>query len=146
MAEDVKASTGAKSQFFLHDGTELYQLKEVKSFPIPGFSVEEIETTHLESEAKEFAPGDVEFEEMEIVLNFRPGSDTDTKLEAAAVSRDERAFKANVAVRGVLKRSFTGNAIVIGYNRGEITRSGVMEATVRLRPTGYVTSAPYSAS
>lgn len=146
MAEDVKASTGAKSQFFLNDGSQLYQLKEVKSISAPNFSVEEIETTHLESDAKEFAPGDVDFGEFEVVMNYRPGSDTDTKIEEAVAAQAERAFKINVAVRGVLTRTLAGNAIVVGYDRGEITRGGVMEATLRLRATGYVTSAAYSAS
>lgn len=142
MPETVKASTGAKSKFSLHDGTALYQLKEVKSVQIPSFEVEQVETTHLESDAKEYVPGDIDFGEFEVVLNFRPGSDTDTKIEATATAQDERGFKVEVAVRGVLARSYTGNCIVIGYDRGEITRSGVMEATLRLRATGFVTSAP----
>lgn len=145
MAELTKASTGAKSQFWLNDGTALYQLREVKNFQIPSPQLEEHESTHLDSDAKEFVPGDIDFGEFNVVLNFRPGSDTDTKLEAALAAQTERAFAAHVAVRGVLTRSYTGNCIVKAIDRGEVSRSGVMEVTVTCRSTGAITSAAYVA-
>lgn len=144
MAEDTKASTGAKSQFWLHDGSALYQLRQVKNFKIPSPELEELECTHLDSDAKEYAPGDTDFGEFDVVLNFRPGSDTDTKLEAALAAQTERAFAAHVAVRKVLTRSYTGNCLVKKIDRGEVNRQGIMEATVTCRATGTVTSAPYS--
>lgn len=144
MAETTKASTGAKSRFSLHDGTSLYQLVQVKSFGLPSPEREQIESTHLESDAKEYVPGDVDYGEFEVVLNLRPGSDTDTKLEAAALAGDERAFTAELAVRGVLTRDYDGMANVVAYDRGEITRGGVMEATLRLQSTGPVTASVHA--
>lgn len=147
MAETQKASTGKKSQFFLHNGTVLYKLNQVKSFGLPSPETEQLESTHLESDAKEFISGDTDFGEFEVKLNLRPGSDTDLQLEDAAAddSGDDIAFKGNVAIRGVLSRSYDGNANVVAYDRGEINRSGVMEATARLRATGPVTSSAYVA-
>lgn len=145
MSEDTKASTGAKSQFWLHDGSALYQMRQVKNFQIPSPEYEELESTHLDSDAKEYVPGDTDFGEFNVVMNFRPGSDTDTKLEAALAAQEERAFAAHVAVRKVLTRSYTGNCLVKKIDRGEVNRSGVMEVTVTCRSTGAVTSAAYSA-
>lgn len=144
MAEDTKASTGAKSEFHLFDGSALYRLRQVKNFQIPSPDRDEHESTSLESDDKEFAPGDADFGEFNVVLNLRPGSDTDVKCEAAAAAQDERAFKAIVAVRRVLTRQYTGNCWVKKYDRGEVNRAGVMEATLTLRATGTVTSAAYS--
>lgn len=145
MAETTKASTGAKSEFWFNDGSALYKAVQVKSFGLPSPEVEQLDSTSLESDAKEFVPGDTDFGTFEVKLNLRPGSDTDTKLESWVASQAERAFLANVAVRSVLTRSYAGNAIAVAYDRGEITRGGVMEATLRLRSTGAVTAAAYVA-
>lgn len=145
MAETTKASTGAKSEFWLHDGTALYKLVQVKGFGLPSPEVEQLESTNLDSDAKEFVPGDTDFGEFEVKLNLRPGSDTDTKIEASVAAQVERAFKANIAVRSVLTRSYDGNVIPVAYDRGEINRSGIMEATLKLRSTGAVTSSAYVA-
>jgi hypothetical protein len=145
MAETTKASTGAKSEFWFNDGTALYKAVQVKNFQLPSPEVEQLESTPLEADAKEFVPGDTDFGTFEVKLNLRPGSDTDTKLEAWVAAQTERAFKANIAVRSVLTRSYDGNALAEGYDRGEVSRSGVMEATLRLRSTGAVTSSAYVA-
>lgn len=145
MAELTKASTGAKSEFWFNDGTALYRARQVKNFGLPNPEVEQLEATSLEDDAKVFIPGDTDFGEFEVVLNFRPGSDTDTKLEAWLAAQVERAFKANVAVRKVLTWSYDGNAILVGLDRGEISRGGVMEVTATLRSTGAVTSSAYVA-
>src|SRR4051812_30928362 len=127
MAETTKASTGAKSEFWFNDGTALYKAVQVKSFQLPSANVDQLESTNLDSDAKEFVPGDTDFGTFEVKLNLRPGSDTDTKLEAWVAAQTERAFLANVAVRSVLTRSYAGNAIAQGYDRGDIQRGGVME-------------------
>jgi hypothetical protein len=145
MAETTKASTGAKSEFWFNDGAALYKAVQVKSFQLPSPEVEQLESTNLDSDAKEYVPGDTDFGLFEVKINLRPGSDTDTKIEAWVAAQTERAFLANLAVRGVLTRSYAGNAIAVGYDHGDIQRSGVMEATVKLRATGAVTSAAYVA-
>lgn len=145
MADTTLASTGAKSEFWLNDGTSLYRLRQVKNFGLPSPEREQLESTSLESDAKEFVPGDIDYGEFEVVVNLRPGSDTDTKIEAAVTAGVERAFKANLAVRNTLTRSYDGNAIAVAYERGDINRGGVMEATLRLRSTGAVTASAYVA-
>lgn len=145
MAETTLASTGAKSEFWFNDGTSLYQGRQVKSFGLPNPEVEQLESTHLGSDAKEFVPGDIDYGEFEVKFNFRPGSDTDTKLEAWLAAQVERAFKANVAVRKVLTRSYDGNALLVALDRGEINRGGVMEVTAKMRSTGAVTASAYVA-
>jgi hypothetical protein len=145
MSEATKASTGAKSEFWFNDGSALYKAVQVKSFGLPSPTVDQLESTNLDSAAKEFVPGDTDFGEFEVKLNLRPGSDTDTKIEAWVAAQVERAFKCNVAVRSVLTRSYDGIAIAVAYDHGEINRGGVMEATLRLRSTGAVTSSAYVA-
>lgn len=145
MAETTKKSTGAKSEFWFNDSSALYRAREVRSFGHPGFNVEQLDATSLESDAKEFIPGDVEFQEFDVVIYYRPGSDTDTKLEAWVAAQVERAIKLNRAVRSVLTRSYDGNAIAVSYIAGDAERGTVGTATLRLRPTGYFTSSAYVA-
>jgi len=145
MAETTKKSTGAKSEFWFNDGSALYRAREVRSFGHPGFNVEQLDATSLESDAKEFIPGDVEFQEFDVTIYYRPGSDTDTKLEAWVAAQVERAIKLNRAVRSVLTRSYDGNAIAVSYIAGDAERGTVGTAVLRLRPTGYFTSSAYVA-
>ena|SRR5213596_2708809 len=145
MAETTFKSTGAKSEFWFHDGSALYRAREVQSLGHPGFEVEQLESTSLESVAKEFVPGDTEYQEFDVVIYYRPGSDTDAKLEAWVNAQTERAFKINRAVRGTLTRSYDGNAIAVSYLPDEAQRGEVTKATVRIRPTGAVTSSAYVA-
>lgn len=144
VSEGQLASTGAKSELWLHDGTALYKLVQVKSFKLPSAERERIESTHLASDAKEYVPGDLDFGEFEAVLNLRPGSTTDTLCETLAAGQADVAFKACLAVRGTLTRDYTGTCIVLGYDHGEINRKGVMEATLKLAASGAVTSAAHS--
>lgn len=145
MAETTLKSTGAKSEFWFNDGTALYRAREVANFGHPGFEVEQLDATSLESEAKELVPGDIEFQEFDVVIFYRPGSDTDTKLEAWALAQTERAIKINRAVRGVLTQSYDGNAIAVSYLPDDAQRGEVTKATVRVRPTGFVTTSAYVA-
>jgi hypothetical protein len=145
MAETTAKSTGAKSEFWFNDGTTLYRAREVKTFGHPGFEIEQLDATSLESTAKEFIPGDVEFQEFDVTIYFRPGSDTDSKLQAWAVAQTERAIKLNRAVRGVLTQSYDGNAIAVSYLPSDADRGEVGTAVVRVKPTGYFTTSAYVA-
>jgi hypothetical protein len=66
MAETTAKSTGAKSEFWFNDGSALYRAREVKTFGHPGFEVEQLDATSLESVAKEFVPGDIEYQEFDV--------------------------------------------------------------------------------
>src|SRR5512139_3235179 len=98
MAETTAKSTGAKSEFWFNDGSALYRAREVFTIGHPGFEVEQLDATSLESDAKEFIPGDTEYQEFDVVIYYRPGSDTDTKLEAWVAAQEERDFRINRAV------------------------------------------------
>jgi hypothetical protein len=145
MAETTAKSTGAKSEFWFNDGSALYRAREVKTFGHPGFEVEQLDATSLESVAKEFVPGDIEYQEFDVEVYYRPGSDTDTKLEAWVSAQVERAFKINRAVRGTLTRSYDGNAIAVSYLPNDAERGEVTTAVLRVRPTGAVTASAYVA-
>jgi hypothetical protein len=145
MTETTQKSTGAKSEFWFYDGAALYRAREVFTIGHPGFEVEQLESTSLESVAKEYIPGDTEYKEFDVVIYYRPGSDTDSKFEAWVNAQTERAIKINRAVRGVLTRSYDGNAIAVSYLPDDAARGEVGKATVRVRPTGAITSSAYVA-
>lgn len=145
MAESTLKSTGAKSEFWFHDGTAMYRAREVFTIGHPGAEDEEFDSTSLESDAKEFVPGDTEFQPFDVVLYFRPGSDTDLKLEAWRAAKTERAIKINRAVRGVLTRSYDCIALAKSYLPDDAARGEVQKATLNVRPTGAVTSSAYVA-
>lgn len=130
--ETQEASTGWNGEAWMHDGTSLYELVQVKSFTLPNDESERVETTHLKSpnRRRQYTPGMSEGGEITIVLNFRPLSDTDIKLRAAKAAADSRDWELHIPELGdvVAVSSFMGT--VTGYDRGEITADGVMEATV----------------
>lgn len=145
MADNQLAGTGHRAQFWLNNAAAtpvLTRINQVVSFGLPSSERDEVETTHLDSDAKEYAPGLQDFGEFEVTLNLRPGSDTDLLLEAAAEEGNQRAFKAVLPIRGVLTRNYTGQCFVKSYDKGEITVDGKMEATLSCRATGAVVSAP----
>lgn len=139
MAETQKPTLGAYGQFWLHNGATpgaLVKLVQVREFDVPGPSTrEQTESTHLESPnwRREFISGWYEEQDIEIVLNCRPLSTTDTLLAAALAADNVRAFKANLPEQGTLTSQIEGTCRVIGYNRGRVTPDGVLEATVTLR-------------
>lgn len=116
MAVAPKAGTGAKSQFWLHDGTALVRLSGVKSIKFPTAERGEVEITDLDSDAAEFAPDLPDFGDFPVVFNHRDGSATDVLLAAANADPNERAFKIVLAVRGVLTSDYTGVAFLKTYD------------------------------
>lgn len=150
MAETQEASVGWNGEVWLStDDTvgNLDQLVQVVSFGLPSDQMDRVETTHLKSpnRRREYTSGLIDGGEVTVTINFRPGSDTDQLLEDAQTAGDERAVRFNVPELGVLAWSYTTTAIVTGYDRGEVTADGKMEATVTLAVTGAITSAAYVA-
>lgn len=138
------AGTGWGGEFHLENGAAtpvLTELKQVKSFTLPQDEVEQVEITHLKSpnRRREYAPGMIEGGEFEVTLNFRAGSDTDQLLAEALTSGETRGFKAVIPERGVAAWEITGDCIVTGYDRGEVTADDAMEGTVTLKITGATT-------
>lgn len=136
MAETQAATLGYGGEFHLHDGSVLYELVEVKEFDVPGPAPrEQVETTHLKSPdwRREYTSGFYEDQDIEILLNSRPMSDTDVLLEDALDQGDNRTFKAVLAENGSPTAQVEGTCRVIGYNRGRVTPDGVLEATATVR-------------
>lgn len=136
MAETQAATLGYGGEFHLHDGSVLYELVEVKEFDVPGPAPrEQVETTHLKSPGwrREYTSGFHEDQDIEILLNSRPMSDTDVLLEEALDEGDNRAFKAVLAENGTPAAQIEGTCRVIGYSRGRVTPDGVLEATATVR-------------
>lgn len=123
----------------------LAELVQVKQFKVPGVTVDQQEVTHLKSPGrmKEFLDALGEGEEVGIVLNFRPDSDTDLAAEEWEANRGRRAIRFNVPIGGVPVKTYDGIFSFAGYDRGEVTPDGVMEATVNVKLSGPLTSSPY---
>jgi len=148
MSETQEASIGWGGEFWLSsDSTtvNLVEMVEVVSFSLPQDKTDRVEKTHLKSpnRRREYMSGMVDGGEMQVVLNFRPGSTTDLMLEAAQIAGTERAARCVVPNLGVAAWDYTITAIVTDYDRGTVTAGDKMEATVTLAITGATTSAAH---
>lgn len=146
MAETQVASIGWGGEFHLSsDATtgNLYELVQVVSFGLPNDQVDTVETTHLKSanRRREYVAGLVDGGDVQIVVNFRPGSDTDSAIEDAKAGGDLRAARFVVPETGVAAWKYDTTVIVTGYDKGEVTADGKMEATITVRISGAVTGA-----
>jgi predicted secreted protein len=142
----TQARTGWGGQFWLHNGTALTKLLEVVSFGLPTPEVETVEATHLESPGRrrEYITGMIEDGELEVVMNYVPGSATDVLIQGALDAGAARAFKA-VVPNATTGRQFEGTCIVTGIDRGTIEADGKMEVAMTVRLTGATTEAAVSA-
>lgn len=148
MAEDTEASTGYAGEVWLStDGTiaNLAELVQVVSFSLPSDTSERVETTHLKSpnRRREYTSGMIDGGELEVTLNFRPGTDTDLAIEEALAAGDERAARFNVPELGVPAYTYDTTVVITGYDKGEVTADGKMEATVTMAVSGAITGASY---
>lgn len=150
MAETTEASTGYAGEVWLStDDTtgNLAELIEVVSFSLPSDTAERVETTHLKSpnRRREYTSGMIDGGELEVTLNFRPGTDTDQLIEAALAAGDSRAVRFNIPELGTLAYTYDTTVLVTAYAKGEVTADGKMEATMTMAVTGAVTGGAYSA-
>lgn len=150
MAETTEASTGYAGEVWLSTDdttTNLEELVQVVSFSLPSDTAERVETTHLKSpnRRREYTTGMIDGGELEVTLNFRPGTDTDQLIEGALTGGDPRAARFNIPELGTLAYTYDTTVQVIGYTKGEVTADGKMEATVTMAVSGAVTGGAYSA-
>jgi hypothetical protein len=148
MAETQEASIGWGGEVHLSSDDTILNLEElvqVVSFGLPENTTDRVETTHLKSpnRRREYTSGLIDGGEVEVVLNFRPGSDTDQLIEEAQAAGDERSVRFVVPHLGVPAWDYTTTAIVTSYNRGNVNAEGKMEATMTLAISGAVTSAAH---
>jgi hypothetical protein len=132
MSELQEATVGYMGEVWMHDGSTLYELRQVKSFGIPNRGERErVESTHLKSEdwRREYIETFYEDSEFEVMLNSRLLSDTDAKLDAAHVAGNTRAMKVVIPQNGVPVAQITLTAKCTNYDRGEVSAEDVIEAT-----------------
>lgn len=130
--ETQEASVGYMGEVWLHDGTALYELKQVKSFGIPSRGERErVESTHLKSPnwRREYLETFYSDSEFEVVLNSRLLSDTDIKIDAAHSSGTTRAMMVVIPENGEPVAQIELTAKCTNYERGEVSPEDVMEAT-----------------
>lgn len=135
MAETQEASVGWGGEFHFNEGTALYEAVEVVSFTLPNPEHEEVESTHLKSanRYREYIDSLINGGEVQVVLNYRPGSDTDTKLLAWRTSRAIRAMEFHIPESGVASVVIETTGKCNSIDRGEVSADGKMEATVTIR-------------
>lgn len=140
------AKTGWGGEFHLDNASDvLTELVEVVSFTLPNGESETVEATHLKSpnRRREYIAGMIEDGDLEVVLNYIPGSATDILLRAALEDGETRDWMA-VVPRETANWEVTGDGIVTGYDRGSVEVDGKMEATLTIRVTGAVAEAAAS--
>lgn len=133
MAETQQASIGYGGEVHLFDGTALYELREVKSFGQPTYERERVETTHLKSPAwrRQYITTFYVDSEIEVTLNNRPLSTTDTLLRAAVAAGDTRECLLVIPEDGVPVAQVPCTVKVTNYDPGQVNED-VMESTATL--------------
>lgn len=142
MADTQLAGTGQGAQFWLStDNTvgNLAKMGQTTEFGLPKALRDFVETTHLESTAKEYAPTLPDSDEIEVTLNYRPGSDTDLALAAASVDANPRKIRLIVPIRATLVRSATFSGYITYSPADSVTVGDKMESTVTVRVDGAIT-------
>lgn len=145
MASDARIGWGGA----VHLSTDatvlnLTELVEVVSFGLPDEEVDEVEVTHLKSPDKrrEFIAGLSDGGEVEVTLNYVPGSATDVLIRAAKAAGDTRAVRFVIPDEdGTPGWQIDTFAFVKGYSRGPVAAGDKIESTVRFRITGAQTEA-----
>jgi predicted secreted protein len=113
------------------------ELVEVVSITLPNGETERVEATHLKSpnRRREYIAGMIDDGEMEVVINYVPGSATDLLVRTAQTDGLDRNWMA-VIPRTTTDWEITGTGIVTGYDRGTIEVDGVMRATITIAVSG----------
>lgn len=150
MAETQEASTGWGSEVWMstdNTAANLDQLVEVVSFTAGTASADRVETTHLKSPGRrrQYTVGMIDSGEAEIVINMRRGSDTYVAIKAALVAGTERYFRFNYAELGVLTWQDNVFGVVTGFDEGEVSADGKMEATMTVALNDVISSIAYVA-
>lgn len=139
----TEAKTGWGGEFWLDNASDaLTELVEVVSFTLPNSQTDTIDASHLKSpnRRREYITGMIDDGELEVVLNYVPGSATDVLLRAAQEDGEVRDYKA-VVPREAANWEIEGQCIVTGWDRGTVVGDAKMEGTLTLRLTGSSTEA-----
>ncbi len=116
-----------------------FELVEVVSFGLPNDQADEVEVTHLKSpnKRKEYIRGLLDGGEVEVSLNYDPGSATDLAIVDARDTGDVRAIKFVLPDQtGEPEWEIETFGFVKGYARGPVQAGEKIESTVTIRITG----------
>lgn len=117
----------------------LVELGEVTSFGLPDDTADDVEVTHLKSpgKRKEFLRGLIDGGEVEVEMNYVPGSATDLLIVDARDDGDVRAVRFIIPDEvGTAEWQITTSCFVKAYSRGPVTPGEAIKATATLRITG----------
>ena len=134
-------TTGWGTDFKLHNGADpgaLVALEGVFEISAPSEEADDVEITHFKSPARrrEYIRGLIETGEIEVQMNYVPGSATDTLCRAALAAGDNRAFELVLPDEaGDPAWEITGTAYAKSYERA-IPLEDKLSATLTLKVTG----------
>jgi hypothetical protein len=136
MAETQDASVGYMGEFWLHNGSTLYELRNVLEFDVPDEGArEQVDKTTLKSPnwRRQYLSTFYEDSDFEVALQYRPLSDTDVLIQAAIADDGARAFKAVIPENGEPAAQVEGTARAIGRTKPRVVGPDVMQTTVTFR-------------
>lgn len=141
-------STGWGSEFHLHNGVAgvggaLTLLVGVFEVTPPSDEADDVKVTHFKSAGRshEYIRGMIETGEIEVKMNYVPGSATDVLCRGAQATGDTRTWKIIVPkADGTPAWSISGSAYAKKYER-EIPLDDRLTATLTLKVSGAVTEA-----
>jgi hypothetical protein len=146
MASD--ATIGWGGEFHLSsNATEagLVELSEVTNISgLPDEETEDVEVTHLKSpnRRREYIAGFRGTSDVQVTMNYVPGSASDVLIRAAKDAGDTRALRFVIPDQtGDPAWEVDTFGYVKGYSRGPISPDGKIEAVVTVRITGDQTEA-----
>lgn len=140
MASEARIGWGGEFQLSTSSAVAgLVEIGEVVSFGLPNDEVDEVEVTHLKSpdRRREFISGLKDGGEVQVTLNYAPGSASDILIRDAKDTGDVRAVRFIIPDQeGAAAWQITTSGFVKGYDRGPVAAGDKIEATIRVRITG----------
>lgn len=136
------AKTGWGGEFhFDNDSGALTELVEVVSFTLPNGTVEQLDATHLKSpnRRREKVAGMIDDGDLQVTLNYVPGSATDLLIMQAFTEGDTRSYAAHIPRASGVDWIVSGDAFIAGVDRGEVVADGLMRVTVTFTLSGAAT-------
>jgi hypothetical protein len=123
------------------EAAALTKLGRVKSVDFPDETTAELETTNYDSDgAREFIPGLTDGGSVPIVINWRPGDETDEMLIAAKADRKRRLWRiVTPEDEGRQQATFMGYISARGRT---LPVDNVMESEITVRVSGKITIEP----
>lgn len=119
-------------------GTVYTKLVQVLSIGHPSKTVDTIEDTDLDSEAKEFSPGLTDNGEASVQFRFDPSDTNHQYVEDLADEPEVKSYQIFVPIPGATGILYTFNAFPTGFDKPEGGNSDPITATLTLKVSGVV--------